>query len=344
MSMPAKNLNANVTLEQLLPGVPAVPAIPVGGIASDSRRLRQGDVFFACQGATSHGLDFIEQAIAAGVCAVVFDASTATAVEAPIPVIAVPELAKKIGAIANRWFDSPTSSLQVAGVTGTNGKTTVAFLIAQSLQLLDQRCAYIGTLGSGIGEISNGGYMTTPTCIELHDMFAEFRDQGAGFAAIEVSSHALQQNRVDGVKFDLAIFTNLSRDHIDYHGSMRAYGEAKASLFLDYAVENRIVNVDDAFGRELRRLRRAPGGRRNADGVDHGGCGGPGPRPGPDGVGGRAGPVAHQWLGGRRERRHGRRGGPSGPGVRRGRAGRRRHERGRAAGPAIGGGAGDGGG
>jgi UDP-N-acetylmuramoyl-L-alanyl-D-glutamate--2,6-diaminopimelate ligase len=251
MSMPAKNLNANVTLDQLLPGVPAVPAIPVGGIASDSRRLRQGDVFFACQGATSHGLDFIEQAIAAGVCAVVFDASTATAVEAPIPVIAVPELAKKIGAIANRWFDTPTSSLQVAGVTGTNGKTTVAFLIAQSLQLLDQRCAYIGTLGSGIGEISNGGYMTTPTCIELHDMFAEFRDQGAGFAAIEVSSHALQQNRVDGVKFDLAIFTNLSRDHIDYHGSMRAYGEAKASLFLDYAVENRIVNVDDAFGREL---------------------------------------------------------------------------------------------
>lgn len=249
--MPAEILRSHCTLDQLLPGIDEVPAIPVSGISTDSRALHEGDLFIACQGATSHGLDFIEQAVAAGVAAVAWDSQTASAVEAPVTMIPVPDLASKIGAIANRWFDSPTSKIRVAGVTGTNGKTTVAFLIAQCLQILHKKCAYIGTLGSGIGDVSNGGYMTTPACIELHSLFADFHDQGAESAAIEVSSHALEQRRVDGISFDVAIFTNLSRDHIDYHGTMRAYGETKASLFLDYDVRNRVINIDSEFGLEL---------------------------------------------------------------------------------------------
>lgn len=251
MSMPAENLKAKITLDQLFPDIADVPALPLNGISADSRRLQQGDLFLACQGATSHGLDFLDQATAAGVAAVAWDSSTAGAVDSSVPMIPVPNLANRIGAVANRWFDAPSSKMRVAGVTGTNGKTTVAYLIAQSLAGLKRRCGYVGTLGSGIGEIDNGGYMTTPACIELHGLFADYVEQGAGFAAIEVSSHALQQKRVDGVYFDVAIFTNLTRDHIDYHGSMHAYGESKASLFLDHDAANRIVNIDSEFGRNL---------------------------------------------------------------------------------------------
>ncbi len=273
MSMPAQILRANVTLDQLLPEVDDVPAIPLSGISTDSRELHEGDVFFACQGATSHGLDFIDQAVAAGVAALVWDSSTGTSVTSPVPMIPVANLANKIGEIANRWFDSPTRKIKVAGVTGTNGKTTVAYLISQCLRLLEIRCAYIGTLGNGIDEIKSGSYMTTPGCVELHGQFADFHEQGAAFAAIEVSSHALEQKRVDGVTFDVAIFTNLTRDHIDYHGSMRAYGETKAGLFLDYDVDTRIVSIDTEFGEELAnrcganvvtistRMDRDPGGR-----------------------------------------------------------------------------------
>lgn len=251
MNMPAESLKANITLQQLFPDIAAAPAIALSGISADSRRLHEGDLFLACQGATSHGLDFIEQAIAAGVAAVAWDSSTAAAVSSSVAMLPVPNLAARIGDVANRWFDTPTSKMQVAGVTGTNGKTTVAYLIAQSLGKLKQRCAYIGTLGSGIGEFENAGHMTTPACIELHAMFAEFVGRGANFAALEVSSHALQQNRIDGVHFDVAIFTNLTRDHIDYHGSMHAYGETKAGLFLDNDAANRIVNIDSEFGQNL---------------------------------------------------------------------------------------------
>jgi UDP-N-acetylmuramoyl-L-alanyl-D-glutamate--2,6-diaminopimelate ligase len=251
MSMPAEILRPHCTLDQLLPGTEGVRAIPISGISTDSRHLSEGDLFIACQGATSHGLDFIDQAIAAGVAAIAWDSLTASSVKAPVPMIPVADLANQVGDIANRWFDSPTSKMRVAGVTGTNGKTTVAYLISQCLQFLQSKCAYIGTLGNGISDVGDGGYMTTPACIELHHLFADFHNQGADFAALEVSSHALEQRRVDGVHFDVAIFTNLTRDHIDYHGSMQAYGESKATLFLDYDVRYRVINIDSEFGLEL---------------------------------------------------------------------------------------------
>ena len=249
--MPAEMLKSNFTLEQLLQGMAEAPAIPLSGISSDSRKLEQGNLFIACQGKTSHGLDFLDQAVAAKVAAVVCDFTTGDVPPADIPIIPVADLARQLGTIANRFFDTPSKRLKVSGVTGTNGKTTVAYLIMQCQQRLGHKCAYIGTLGSGIDEISSTDGMTTPACIDLHRQLAKFCDAGAGHAAIEVSSHALEQNRVDGVHFDTAIFTNLSRDHIDYHGSMRAYADTKARLFLDYDVTNRIVSVDTEFGQEI---------------------------------------------------------------------------------------------
>ena len=253
--MPAESLTSIVTLQDLLAGMADAPPLPISGINSDSRLLQPGDVFFACQGATSHGLDFIEQAIAAGIAAVVWDSSTYTdplpVIPTGIPTFGVDRLSARLGEVANRWFHDPSRDLQVAGITGTNGKTTVAFLIQSCVQALDKQCGYIGTLGSGLSVTASEASMTTPPCIELHAQLAEFRDQGAGYAAVEVSSHALEQNRVDGVEFDTAIFTNLSRDHIDYHGGMRNYFESKASLFLDHDVRHRIVSIDTEYGAEL---------------------------------------------------------------------------------------------
>jgi UDP-N-acetylmuramoyl-L-alanyl-D-glutamate--2,6-diaminopimelate ligase len=251
MSMPAEFLANGNTLDALLQGIADAPAVEVTGIAADSRRLKPGNVFFAVQGATAHGLDFVSQAIEAGVVAIVWDASTGSAPETAVPMIAVDGLAGQLGEIANRWYDSPSRAVRMAGVTGTNGKTTVAWLAAECFNLLAEDAGYIGTLGSGIGKVSGACAMTTPPCLELHELIAGLRDQGAKHVALEVSSHALEQRRVDGVTFDSAIFTNLSRDHIDYHGSMNAYFESKAALFLDYDVRNRIVCLDTEYGVEL---------------------------------------------------------------------------------------------
>ncbi len=251
MSMPAERLGNFQTLDQLLGGIVDAPAIDVAGISSDTRKLGPGYLFLAVQGATSHGLDFIEQAEAAGAVAVAYDASTGVSPDTGLPAIAIEGLASRLGEIANRWYGCPSHDLRVTGVTGTNGKTTVAYLVAQCLTRLGNTCAYIGTLGAGIDDIGGEGAMTTPACLDLHELLARFRSEGAAHAAIEVSSHALEQARVDGVRFDSAIFTNLSRDHIDYHGSMDAYFESKASLFLDHDVRHRIVSLDTEYGVEL---------------------------------------------------------------------------------------------
>jgi len=253
MSMPAEQIQQRLTLADLLQGYVEAPDVPVHGISSDSRSLAEGDLFLACEGLSNHGIDFIDDAIKAGVVAVAYDASTATLPDRDfeIPLLPIENLAKHLGNIANRFFGAPSASVRVIGVTGTNGKTTVAWLIAQCLERLGEPCAYIGTLGSGIGEVDLGEGMTTPATIEMHRQLAEFRDQGARFAAIEVSSHALVQNRVDGIAFDTVLFTNLSRDHLDYHGDMQSYGDAKARLFFEYSAKQRIINLDAEFGAQL---------------------------------------------------------------------------------------------
>jgi UDP-N-acetylmuramoyl-L-alanyl-D-glutamate--2,6-diaminopimelate ligase len=252
MSMPAEHMIQAPILADLLHGYVDAPRIPVRGIASDSRLLDEGFLFLAVQGMNSHGLDFLEQARKARVCAVAWDASTGSEpADIGIPVIAVDALAEKLGEIANRFYGRPSEHLDVIGVTGTNGKTTVAWMIAQAGELLDEPCAYLGTLGYGMGAVEGAEGMTTPAATELHGRLADFVDQGARHAAIEVSSHALSQGRVDGVRFDSALFTNLTRDHLDYHDNMRDYFETKARLFLDCGPRNRIVNLDSEYGDQL---------------------------------------------------------------------------------------------
>jgi UDP-N-acetylmuramoyl-L-alanyl-D-glutamate--2,6-diaminopimelate ligase len=253
MSMPAEILTAERSLDSLLQGLADAPPVPVSGISADSRRLQHGFLFLAVGGESSHGLDYIEGAIRAGVVAVAFDSNTAAVPDRDfdIPIIAVPGLASRLGEIANRFHGFPSRDVHVIGVTGTNGKTTVAWLAAQCLDLLGSRCGYIGTLGAGIGEIESAAAMTTPGAVELHGQLADFRRHGAKYAALEVSSHALAQNRVDGVGFKAAIFTNLSRDHLDYHGDLQSYFEAKARLFIECPVEQRIINLDTGYGEEL---------------------------------------------------------------------------------------------
>jgi len=250
--MPAEYVPPVLTLSDLLEGYADAPPIPIHGIASDSRRLAEGFLFLACQGVNSHGLDYLVEAQAAGASAIAFDASTiAMPNDIGLPMVGVDGLGEKLGEIANRFYGRPSEALSVVGITGTNGKTTVAWLIAQCRQLLGERCGYLGTLGYGVDEVRGSEGLTTPGAVELHARLADFAAQGVSCAAVEVSSHALSQRRVDGVHFEAALFTNLTRDHLDYHADMRDYFEAKARLLLDSSIEHRIVNVDSEYGTEL---------------------------------------------------------------------------------------------
>ena len=252
MSMPAEHMNPAPTLADLLQGFADAPPIPVQGIGSDSRRLGDGYLFLAVQGMTSHGLDFLAEALQAGVGAVAWDASTGTPPrDVGIPVIAVDDLAGRLGEIANRFYGRPSEQLEVIGVTGTNGKTTVAWMIAQAAEILGRSCAYLGTLGYGLRELQGGEGMTTPAVVDLHERLAGFVEHGAEYAAVEMSSHALAQGRIDGVRVDTAVFTNLTRDHLDYHPSMADYFASKAKLFTTYRPRHRIINVDSEYGSRL---------------------------------------------------------------------------------------------
>ena len=250
--MPAEHMHPTPNLSELLQGLADAPALKIAGIASDTRKLDEGYLFLACQGIAGHGIDYLDQAIEKGAAAIAYDASTSIAPDdAGVPMIGVQQLGKHLGETANRWYGTPSARMGVVGVTGTNGKTTVAWLIAQCLQRLDERCAYVGTLGYGLDELDGSEGMTTPAAVELHGQLAEFVDAGATHAALEVSSHALSQGRVDGMRFEAALFTNLTRDHLDYHGDMQSYFDAKARLFLDYNPARKIINLDTEFGTEL---------------------------------------------------------------------------------------------
>ena len=168
-----------------------------------------------------------------------------------VPVIAVLGLVEHIGVIASRFYDHPSQDLTVIGITGTNGKTSCAHFTAQAMNMLDLKTAIIGTVGNGFpGELKESSH-TTPDAIGLQKLFAELKAEGAAAVVMEVSSHALEQGRVSSVDFDYALLTNLSRDHLDYHGSMDAYGAAKAKLFRDFSLKKAILNTDDPFGRQL---------------------------------------------------------------------------------------------
>jgi UDP-N-acetylmuramoyl-L-alanyl-D-glutamate--2,6-diaminopimelate ligase len=253
MSMPAERLSTHPNLTALLEGAAGVPSLPISGLAIDSRRVKPGDLFLACKGASSHGLDYLDSVVQRGAAAVAYDATSAVnpPPQEAIPLVPVEELASKAGDIANRFYGEPSRALRVIGVTGTNGKSTVAWLLAQALSALNKTCAYSGTLGYGVAELENDDDMTSPDVVETHRRLAAFVGAGAACAAIEVSSHALDQGRVDAVEFDAALLTNLSRDHLDYHGSMERYAAAKEKLFREFSARHLIINVDTDFGEQL---------------------------------------------------------------------------------------------
>ncbi len=250
-------------LKALLGGGIEVRAdLEISDLTLDSRAVRPGSAFLACRGRTQHGLQFARQAAAAGARAILWEPAPGIAppaLEGAVVWVAVPGLSAQAGFIADRFFDAPSAGLKVIGVTGTNGKTTCTWLLTQALELLGISTTYLGTLGAGRIAALRAATHTTPDAISLQRELAHERDAGVQAVAMEVSSHALDQQRCNGVRFQIAVFTNLSRDHLDYHGAMDSYAAAKARLFDWPTLAGRVINVDDEFGLELAtRLRSNP--------------------------------------------------------------------------------------
>lgn len=264
--MPASVQSPPPTLAQLLETalppeqLQALSGFRPSGLSLDSRRVRTGEAFFALGGSRTDGLKFVRQALAAGAAAVVHEATAdestrAACRERGIPLVHLPRLREQLGLIAARFYGEPSRSVRVAGVTGTDGKSSVSHFIAQALDRPpgrpEMRSGLIGTLGSGLYGETVAGIHTTPDAIEVQRTLAGLRDAGAAYAAMEVSSHGLEQGRVNGVRFAVAVLTNLGRDHLDYHGNPAAYRAAKQRLFEDVRPGAAVLNAHDEFGRAL---------------------------------------------------------------------------------------------
>ena len=237
----------------------AIDALGIRRLVNDSRQVRPGDTFVAYPGETRDGRAYIAQAIANGAAHVLWEARGFRWQHAwRIPNVGIPDLRRHAGEVASRIHRHPSGRLWMIGVTGTNGKTTCTQWIAQALtQATGRRCAVIGTLGYGLRPPLSSLANTTPDALWLHAQLAEFKRRGAQAVAMEVSSIGLDQHRLAGIEFDVALFTNLTRDHLDYHGTMRRYRAAKARLFAWRSLKHAVVNLDDDFGRKLaRRIRR----------------------------------------------------------------------------------------
>ncbi len=225
----------------------------ITGMQLDSRRVRPGDLFLALPGEQHDGRQFIEQAVANGASAVVAEAPVAGFLDAiSVPLIELPELRFEAGLLAARFYGNPSDSMQVLGITGTNGKTTTSRIVAQLVRTLGKPCGVIGTLGATLEDGVKLASNTTPDALSLQRQLAQWCEQDVLMVSMEVSSHALEQGRVNGVAFDTAIYTNLSHDHLDYHGSMEAYGRAKQRLFAIDGLRHAVINMDDAFGASIK--------------------------------------------------------------------------------------------
>ncbi|OOF55809.1 UDP-N-acetylmuramoyl-L-alanyl-D-glutamate--2,6-diaminopimelate ligase [Rodentibacter genomosp. 2] len=236
--------------------LPLLPQdIEINELVLDSRKVKSGDLFVAIKGHQVDATCFIEQAILAGANAVVaetgsVDMHLSVVYQLQKPVIYYYNLSANLSEIADKFYDSPSKKLTLVGVTGTNGKTTVSQLLAQWVRHLGNKPAVMGTIGNGLlGQIIEAKN-TTGSPIEIQSSLASFVNAGADFAAIEVSSHGLVQHRVEALDFDVAIFTNLSRDHLDYHGTMEDYTQAKKRFFFDLSPDLQILNADDPIGEE----------------------------------------------------------------------------------------------
>ncbi len=253
-----------MNLRDLLHGVTAEPIaqVPVAGIACHSKQVRAGDLFVAIEGASADGHAFIEEAIARGASAVVAQRPPAsyrsahhgsgTVSTRPCPCVVVRDTRHALVVMATRFYGHPSRKLRLIGITGTNGKTTTTYLLKTILETSGARAGLLGTIVYQIGGRVVPSTNTTPGPLELQRYFAQMVGQGLKWCAMEVSSHALAQGRIDGLEFEAAIFSNLGSDHLDYHKTMEAYAAAKRHLF-DYLRPNgyAIINTDDEYGRGL---------------------------------------------------------------------------------------------
>jgi len=228
---------------------------PVAGISLDSRRLKRGELFIAVPGAQADGRQYVEKAMDSGARAILFESIYAPeeciALAKRRKAIGVTDLRNQVSLIAARFFGFPARQMTVVGITGTNGKTTCVYLITQALDLLGERAAMMGTIGNGpLNDLAEAD-LTTGDAVETQRTLRNFLDQGATSVCMEVSSHGLEQSRVSAVNFDVAVLTNLTQDHLDYHGTMAQYAAAKRKLFDFECLDAIVINHDDAMGRKI---------------------------------------------------------------------------------------------
>ncbi len=272
--------------------VDALP-VPVTNMVNDSRQVHAGDTFLAYPGVHQDGRAYIPQAIAQGANAIVWEAQDYLWDPAwQVPNLPVPQLRDKVGQFASEVYGRPSRHLCVIGITGTNGKTSCSHWLAQALSQAGRPAVIIGTLGNGFPERLEPTSNTTPDPIVLQKSLQRYLQQGATCAAMEVSSHALDQGRVNGVHFEMAMFTNLSRDHLDYHGDMERYASAKAALFTWPELRKAVLNGDDPYAQELRQKAEAQGVTVISYGFESGEVRGSNLRVGPQGL---AFDVATPW-------------------------------------------------
>jgi len=238
-----------ISMMDWLPDCPDLAGVRAIDITLDSREVTRGSIFIALKGYSVDGHDYIASALNNGAVAILCERSVAITKSA-VPICVIENLKEKLGGLSHEFYGSVTDQMKMVGITGTNGKTSTCQYIAQSLDFLGKRCGIIGTNGQGLWGQLTETLNTTPDVIRLHAELARQSNQGAEYCAMEVSSHGLDQQRVDGVKFSTAVFTNLSRDHLDYHSSMESYGQAKWKLMSWPGLENAVVNIDDEWVEE----------------------------------------------------------------------------------------------
>lgn len=233
--------------------IPETADCDITRMVLDSRKVSQQDLFVAMKGTALDGRKYIPTALAQGAAAVLFEAENADeaiSFQGDIPLIPMNNLAKKIGQLAARFYDFPAKKLPIIGVTGTNGKTSTTHFIAQCLEALHLPCGVIGTLGCGMyGKLGEAG-LTTPDPITLQATLCEMQKQGAKAVAMEVSSHSIDQGRVNGIDYEIGIFTNLTQDHLDYHGDMETYAAVKKRFIAEFPMKYVVINADDARGKQ----------------------------------------------------------------------------------------------
>lgn len=248
----------NWSLDELLKGWVDLQenhsTISIRGLSIDSRLTTTGDLFIALQGLQQHGLQHSQQAIGNGAAAIAWESSeeiTQRDLPTAVPCIEISKLQAKLGLISQRFYRNISKHMHIIAVTGTDGKTSVSQFIAQALQKLKFSCGVIGTLGYGVYPHYEASTHTTPDAIRTHALLYDYHLAGAKHAVIEASSHGLSQGRLNGVEINTAVFTNLGRDHMDYHDSIEDYGNAKRLLFQSEKLQNAVINIDDDFGLRL---------------------------------------------------------------------------------------------